>query len=339
MDNKVEVLARVYRGKAVEAIHYGAIAVVNAKGKLTHYVGDPYQPFMTRSSIKPFQIMPLFISGAADHYKFSPKQLAIMCGSHVGSDEHYNIVSQNLQIAGNSPENLKCGCHWPLGMQIDKKYPLNGEDKDPVRHNCSGKHSGFLALVKYLNDDIGEYLNPESRLQKLIKQTLSEFCEYPLEQMHCGIDGCCVPNYPMPIYNLALGFKKIMNGDATGKVTADILRRIKEAMTTYPEMVSGEKRLDLDLSRSFKGKLISKVGAESVEGIAFSDPPVGIAVKVHDGNQRALGAICLSIFKQLGYIKNIKDFPLLEKYEKPEVRNVSDILTGHIVPEFELKKV
>ena len=157
--------------------------------------------------------------------------------------------------------------------------------------------------------------------------------------MYCGVDGCSAPNYPLPLYNMALGFKKIMNGDATGKVTADILKRIKEAMTTYPEMVSGEKRLDLDLSQSFEGKLISKVGAESIEGIAFSDPPVGIAVKIHDGNQRALGAICLSIFKQLGYIKDIKDFPLLGKYEKPEVRNVSDILTGFIIPEFELKKV
>jgi len=157
--------------------------------------------------------------------------------------------------------------------------------------------------------------------------------------MHTGIDGCSAPNYPMPIYNLALGFKKIMNGDATGKVTKDILSRIREAITTYPEMVSGEKRLDLDMTRSFGGRLISKIGAESIQGIGFSDPAAGIAIKVHDGNQRALGAICLSIFKQLGYIKDIKDFPLLEKYEKPEVRNAKNKLTGYIVPEFELKKV
>jgi len=339
MDKKVEVLARVYRGKAVEAIHYGAIAVVNAKGELTHYVGDPYEPFMTRSSIKPFQLMPLFISGAADHYKFTPKQLAIMCGSHVGSDDHYEVVMSNLEAAGNSPDNFKCGCHWPIGMMMTQDYPLKGEDKDSVRHNCSGKHSGFLAQAKYLKDDVGEYLNPESKTQKLVKRTLSEFCEYPIEDMHYGVDGCSAPNYPMPLYNMALGFKKIMNGDATGNVTKEILSRIKEAMTTYPEMVSGEKRLDLDLSRSFKGKLISKVGAESIEGIALDDPPVGIAVKVHDGNQRALGAICLSILRQLGYIKDMKDFPLLDKFVKPEVRNVRDTLTGYIIPEFELKKV
>jgi len=339
MDKKVEILARVYRGKSVEAIHYGAIAVVNAEGELTHYIGDPYEPFMTRSSIKPFQVMPLFVSGAADHFKFTPKQLAIMCGSHVGSDQHYEIVMQNLKTAGNSPENLKCGCHWPLGMMMEQNYPLNGEDKDPVRHNCSGKHSGFLAQARFLKDEIGEYLNPNSKTQQLVKRTLSDFCEYDFDKMHTGIDGCSAPNYPMPIYNLALGFKKIMNGDATGKVTKDILSRIREAITTYPEMVSGEKRLDLDMTRSFGGRLISKIGAESIQGIGFSDPAAGIAIKVHDGNQRALGAICLSIFKQLGYIKDIKDFPLLEKYEKPEVRNAKNKLTGYIVPEFELKKV
>ena len=92
MIKDVEILARVYRGEAVEAIHYGAIAVVDGDGRLTHYVGDPYEPFMTRSSIKPFQLMPLLVTGAADNYGFAPRQLAVMCGSHVGSDDHHQAL-------------------------------------------------------------------------------------------------------------------------------------------------------------------------------------------------------------------------------------------------------
>ncbi|RKX28603.1 MAG: asparaginase [Candidatus Zixiibacteriota bacterium] len=339
MTSDINILARVYRGEAVEAVHYGAIAIVDGDGKLTHYVGDPHQPFMTRSSIKPFQIMPLLVSGAADHYGFTQRQLAIMCGSHTGSDDHYEVVMSNLRLAGNEPEDLQCGCHWPLGMMIDKKYPLDGEDKDPVRHNCSGKHSGFLALARFLDEAKEEYLNPNSQVQRMVKQILSDFCEYPEDKMPVGIDGCSAPNYPLPLFNLALGFMKIANLQSGGGVSADILSRIRDAMTTYPEMVSGEKRFDFDLARSFPSRLICKVGAESIEIIGLSDPPLGITIKIHDGNQRALGAVCVSVLKQLGIIKNMKDYPLLAKHERPEIRNYRDTLTGHISAEFELKEI
>ncbi|MFH1374045.1 MAG: asparaginase [bacterium] len=339
MSKSPEILARVYRGDAVEAVHYGAIAVVNGKGRLTHAVGDPHEPFMTRSSIKPFQLMPLLVSGAADHYGFTPRQLAVMCGSHTGGDDHHRVVSSNLGLADCGPENLRCGCHWPLGMQTDKKYPLDGEDQDPVRHNCSGKHSGFLALTRFFGDDVEEYLNPASRTQQMAKRILSDFCAYPVEKMPTGTDGCSAPNWPLPPYNLALGFMKLANRQADAGVSAEILSRIRGAMTTYPEMVSGEKRLDLDLARSFSPRLICKVGAESIEGIGLSDPPLGIAVKIYDGNQRALGAVCVSVLKQLGIIENIEGFPLLIRHKRPEIRNYRDFLTGHIETEFELREV
>ncbi|MBU8934690.1 MAG: asparaginase [candidate division Zixibacteria bacterium] len=339
MTKGVEILARVYRGEAVEAIHYGVIAVVDGDGSLTHFVGDPHEPFMTRSSIKPFQLMPLLVSGAADNYGFTPRQLAVMCGSHTGSNDHHQVISSNLDLSDSGPDNLLCGSHWPLGMQIDKKYPMAGEDKDPVRHNCSGKHSGFLALAQFLGDAKEEYLNPDSKTQQMVKGTLSDFCEYPANKMPVGTDGCSAPNWPLPPYNLALGFKKLANCQAHAGVSADILARIRQAMTTYPEMVSGEKRLDLDLARSFPTRLICKVGAESVEAIGLSDPPLGIVVKIHDGNQRALGAVCVSVLKQLGIIENIEDYPLLARHERPEIRNYRNILTGHVVTEFKLREV
>lgn len=339
MSQSPQILARVYRGEAVEAVHYGAIAVVDGEGRLTHAVGDPYEPFMTRSAIKPFQLMPLLVSGAADHYGFTPRQLAVMCGSHTGSNDHHEVVSSNLDLSHSGPENLLCGCHWPLGMQLAKQYPLDGEDKDPVRHNCSGKHSGFLAQTRFLGDDVEEYLNPDSRTQQMAKRTLSEFCEYPADKMPTGTDGCSAPNWPLPLFNLALGFKKLANGQADAGVSSEVLNRIRTAMTTFPEMVSGEKRLDLDLARSFSPRLICKVGAESIEGIGLSDPPLGIAVKIHDGNQRALGAVCVAVLIQLGIIENISDYPLLVRHECPEIRNYRDLLTGHVKTDFELREV
>ncbi len=50
-----ELAVRVVRGKAVEAEHYAAVAVVDRTGKLTHYLGDPDSVWMTRSSVNRFR--------------------------------------------------------------------------------------------------------------------------------------------------------------------------------------------------------------------------------------------------------------------------------------------
>ena len=339
MSYKVEQVATVYRGEAIEAIHHGSVAVINIKGQLTHYFGDPEFATITRSCIKPFQLMPLLTSGAADRFGFSPEQLAVMCGSHIGSDHHRAVVISNLKAADHDVEDLQCGCHWPLGMMMSNDYPLHEEDKDTARHNCSGKHSGFLALARFLGDDKANYLSPESRTQMMVMKAVSDFCEYPLEKMPIGIDGCSAPNFPLALRNLALGFMKLANALSDDLILRPAMNRIREAMWSFPEMVSGKGRFDLALMRSFPNNVVCKIGAEAVEGIGFSDPSLGIAVKIHDGNDRALGTVCISALKQLGIIGNIDDFPLLKPYENPEVRNVRDFVTGHIVPKFKLKRI
>jgi L-asparaginase II len=334
----LELAARVYRGPHVEAVHYASVAVVDVGGRITHCLGDPHMVTMMRSSIKPFQALPFIILGGADKFEFSNKQLAILCGSHSGTDEHVETVLANLKAAGNSPSDLDCGSHVPIFMQSNGTFPTRGEDKDPVRHNCSGKHSGFLALAKFLGESAGEYLNPNSRAQQLVKQALADACEHPSDKMIPAIDGCSAPNYPLPLWKLALGFRKFANGEGNTEEMRSAFRRLKAAITEYPHMVSGEKRLDLALMRSFPGNIVCKGGAESLQAIGFSDPKIGIAVKVLDGSPRALGAIVVEVLRQLGLISDIETHPHLRSYKKPEVRNSHDRLTGHIVAEFTLRK-
>ena len=338
MDTQVELAARVFRNNTAEAVHYASVAVVDSEGRLTHYLGDPYMTIMARSSIKPFQLLPLIMTGGVAAFGFTPRQLAIMCGSHVGSDEHRDVVLSNLERAGNKPEDLQCGCHWPIGMEMARQYPASGEDTDPVRHNCSGKHSGFLALTRHLGRDIAKYLDPDSQTQQMVKAAVAEYCEFAAEKMDVTIDGCSAPNFSMPLYNLALGFKKLANVEGSSVQQKDAVATIKAAMIAYPEMVSGEKRLDLSVMRSFPRNVVCKIGAESLEGVGFADPSLGIAVKVHDGNQRALGAIVVEVMKQLGIIANMSDFPYLKSEEEPPVKNNRGTTTGYIVPDFKLRK-
>lgn len=327
----------INRGETIEATHYASIAVIDSTGNVTNHLGDPELVTMTRSSIKPFQLVPLVATGAADEFGFSNPNLSIMAGSHSGTDEHIRVVQSNLQKAGNEASMLRCGSHWPLGMQVDSKYPSNGEDKDPLRHNCSGKHSGFLALARFLGMQPERYLDPDSEVQRLVRKTLSEICEYPEEQMHLGTDGCSAPNYPLPLRNLALGFMKLATQTGNTSRTQKALSRIREAMSEFPLLYSGEGRYDYNLMRSFPWNVICKGGAEALQAIGFADPAIGIAIKVHDGNARGLGTICLEVLKQLGIVKNMDDFPHLKQYDMPEVRNNMGLVTGHMTPVFQLK--
>jgi L-asparaginase II len=334
-----EPAAIIYRGSVVEATHYASIAVVNDSGKVTHYLGDPEQVTMTRSSIKPFQLIPLVVSGAADEFGYSNPNLSIMAGSHSGTDEHIRVVAANLKRAGNDASHLKCGHHWPLGMQTENKYPLKGEDRDPLRHNCSGKHSGFLALARYLGVEPAKYLEPESQVQRLVKSAVSEVCEYPEELMYLGTDGCSAPNFPLPIRNLARGFMKLAGHGSADDRTARALARIREAMSEFPLLFSGENRFDYNLMQSFPWRAVCKGGAEALQAIGFVEPRIGIVVKVHDGNARGLGVICLEVLRQLGIVQNMDDFPHLKRYDMPEVKNNAGLVTGHVVPTFKLKSI
>jgi len=333
-----EIAAKVYRGDTVEAIHHASIAVVDGGSKLSHYLGDPNHIIMSRSAIKPFQALPLILSGAADRYGFTAGQLSIICGSHNGTNEHRELVVSILDRSDCGPGDLQCGVHLPIFMRIAETYPGNGEDKDPVRHNCSGKHAGFLALAKFLGEDIGEYLNPEKKTQQIVQKAVAEITEYPQEEMRVSVDGCSAPNFSLPLFNLALGFKKLACAQGSSPEVSMALARIKTAMTEYPEMFSGEGRFDLDLMRSFPGNIVCKVGAEALQGIGFSDPPLGIAVKIHDGNSRALWPVCVEVLKQLGMIAKGGDFSYLRRHESPSVRNARGLVTGQITPAFQLSE-
>jgi len=339
VNNGTDVAALVYRDPIIEAVHYATVAVLDGKGRLTHYLGNPDVQYMTRSVVKPFQAMALLMAGGFERFGFSPKQLAVMCASHTGSDEHRELVMSNLAQAGNSPNDLKCGMHWPIGMRQDEQYPLNGEDKDVLRHNCSGKHSGFLALARHLGEDVSKYLDPDSRTQQLVRAAVAEMCEYQIERATVGIDGCSAPVFSIPIRNLALGFKKLASGEGNTPTLAEASSLVSDAMRAHPLMVSGEKRLDYDLMRSFPGNVVCKIGAEAIEGIGFADPPLGITVKIIDGNQRALGPVIVEALKQLGLIKNIDEFPFLKPHERPVIRNYRGLATGKIVAQFRLKEV
>ena len=330
--------AVVTRGGGVDAWHAAAVAVVDGGGRVVRALGDPELVTFTRSAIKPLQALPLCLTGAADAFGFDAEELALAAASHDGSDVHRAVAERMLTKAGAGAGDLRCGAHWPIGMRAAGRHPCAGEDRNPLRHNCSGKHAGFLAVARTLGVGFNRYLDPDSGVQRAVRRAVADACEIEEASLLVATDGCSAPNFAMPLSALARGFKNLATRGPAGAPLDAALARVRGAMQAHPLMVSGEMRFDAQLSRSFGGRLVCKGGAEGLEAIGFSDPPLGIAVKVLDGGERAGPPICLAVLRALGLITGETPEPLAGR-ERPVLTNHQGLETGAIVASVKLETV
>jgi L-asparaginase II len=329
--------ARVYRGDGVEAVHAAAIAVVDADSQLTHFLGDPRQAFFSRSSIKPLQALPLVEAGGLEHFGFDARELALCAASHSGTGQHRAIVLGMLHKLGLDAAALQCGNAVPLGLTLAGGGSGPGAQVDSLSHNCSGKHSGFLALAKLLHQPLDTYLEPTGAVQRTVRQAVADACEVDVGSLVVGTDGCSAPNYSLPLLNLAVGFKNLALANGATP-TGAARQRVREAMLAHPVLVSGERRLDYDLATAFPGRALVKGGAEALMLLAFAEPALGIAIKVLDGGSRALEPILVETLKQLGLIDDMARFPSLQRYERPSIANARQLKTGEVRAELTLER-
>jgi len=93
-------LVHILRGGRVESVHYGHVAVVDGGGRLLAWSGNPQVPIYPRSAFKPFQALPLVESGAFAASGLGPDALALIAGSHGGTDRHAALARSILERAG-----------------------------------------------------------------------------------------------------------------------------------------------------------------------------------------------------------------------------------------------
>lgn len=303
--------------ETVESIHFGAAAVVDAHGKLLASYGDPQTVTFLRSSSKPFQAMPFFERGGHEHFQLSLREMALLCSSHSGTDEHYQTVTAIQEKAGVKESDLLCGTHPVLDHETAKAMRSRNEKPTPNRHNCSGKHTGFLAFARMENLPIETYLNPQHPIQKIIIKTFAEMARFPVENILTGTDGCSAPVFAVPLYNAALGFARLCDpqgGQVQPAKRAETCHLITRAMTSNPDMVGGPGRFDTLIMQAFQGKVVSKAGAEAFQALGImpgvlspDSPGIGIAYKISDGDNtgRARRAVGLEILNQLGLLSMI----------------------------------
>lgn len=321
-------LAEVTRGSQVESLHLGSVAVVNTRGELLYHAGDPHFLTFTRSALKPFQAIPFLRDGGPAHFGYGSREIALMCASHSGEAMHVDIVQAMLRKAGCDEHHLRCGCHVPIHYATEEKQPPADTTFNQLHHNCSGKHAGFLAYCVQHGQATDSYIDPAHPLQREIRYSVAEVARVPESDLKIGIDGCSAPNYAMPLSQLALAYARLAQGDADPEL-GSVLSELFNAMTSHPELVSGTGRSDLAFMQTAPGDWVAKGGAEAVQVIGVRSAGLGIALKVADGNARALYPAAVAVLQQLGLITAVEATPLAP-WLQPQLRNFRGLHTGDI---------
>ncbi len=316
------LITQVTRSGYVESFHVGYGVIVDPAGGIIKAYGDAEYLTYVRSSAKPLQGMATLRSGAYDDFKLTPEELAVICSSHSGEPIHTETVSQIFSKAGIGPELLACGIHPPIHRESAKALQNAGMAPQQIHNNCSGKHSGMLATCVQLGYPMEDYLNPEHPVQQYIYEIVKEYTDS--DTIHRGVDGCSAPVFYLPLQKVAMAFAKITQQEKQE------CRQIFQAMNGNPYLVGGGGRFDTALMESYPDKMMSKGGAEAVSAAGFIMPDgqvYGLAVKVLDGNYRAIGQMVLKMLEDVGFVKEPISKKLM-KWWNPQLKNHAKHIIG-----------
>jgi L-asparaginase len=246
----------VTRGGLVESRHL-VHAVVVRDGEVAGAWGDPGVVSFVRSAAKPLQALPLVPFGLPED------ELAIACASHEALPEQLVAVRALLERAGAATEDLECGA----------------EHGSKLRHNCSGKHAGFLLLARQNGWPTEGYRLPEHPVQQEVRRIVAEAVGKDAAELDTAVDGCGVPTFAFSLVEMACVFAGLARGEPAG---ADAVVR---AMTAHSQLIGGPGAVDTLVMQALPGS-VAKRGAEGVLCVGLADG-AGVALKVDDGANRA----------------------------------------------------
>lgn len=331
-------LVEVTRGPLVDCIHYGSFAICDSAGNLLHAGGDTERPIFLRSSAKPFQCIPLIENGGVEKYHLTNQELAIMCGSHYGTDQHVEVVFSVLLRLGLTENALACGMQPPEDSATARRMAKHDEPNTPLRHNCSGKHAGMLAQCKLRGLPTADYLSPDHPVQISILKTFAELCEVSVSEIPLGVDGCSAPVFAIPLRKAAAAFARLADPSSLQELRGNALNTVFQAMTSNPDMVAAKGAFDTRLMEVGRGHILAKGGAEGYQAVALkpgacgkNSPALGITMKISDGDRanRARNTAMISILKQLGALDDAQLAELADFTDRPQT-NWRNLPVGEI---------
>jgi L-asparaginase II len=280
MPEPIRVVVR--RGGVVEAAHV-VHAVAVRDGKKVAEAGDGSLPTLMRSSAKPFQALPL----ARAYGDLDERELAIASASHLANSEQLAAVRLLLARAHAREDDLECG--------------PDGHPPARVKHNCSGKHAGMLAVCRANGWRTEGYRLETHRMQRANLRDVAQATGLDEDAIPTAVDGCGVVTFGLTLERMASMFTQLEESPE-GK-------RVADAMRAHPELIRGHGATDTVLMQSAAGA-VAKGGAEGLLCGALADG-TGFALKTADGSGRALGPATASFLGRVGVeVPALAELPL-----------------------------
>jgi L-asparaginase II len=287
------ITVAVRRGETVESRHrVHAVAVQD--GTVIAEAGEGSLVTFMRSAAKPIQALPLTRALP----ELSEEELAIACASHLARPEQLAAVRSLLARAPAGEDELECGAV--------------GDPPAPINHNCSGKHAGMLALCRAHGWDSRGYRLPDHQCQRAMLAEVARTSDLAENELETAIDGCGVATFALPLERMALAFARLERLDGGDRVAA--------AMRAHPALIRGPDSVDTNVMRAHEG-WVAKGGAEGLM-CAAGPRGLGVALKIEDGNGRAIGPAVAAFLARLGYP--------VEKLERASIENGRGEVVGEI---------
>ena len=318
------ILCRVTRGELTESIHVAFAVAVDETRQPFYSTGDPQYLTCIRSSLKPFQAAASVKAGAVDAAEFNDEELALMCASHKGEKMHVKTAQSMLTKLGLTVDDYECGSHFPSDTLTRHRMIREDKEAQPLHNNCSGKHAGMLALAKHLGQGTANYIKKDHPVQRTILEYVQDITG--LETIPTEIDGCSAPTPFMTLETIAGLFQTLAAGNEPE------LKRVFKAMCSCPDLVGGSNHFDTNFIKALTGRGVTKVGGESVRGIALKTQdkgPVGIALKILDGNFRALPVATMKLLEHLELLTE-EELQNLDKFRTKILKNHNQMEIGRI---------
>lgn len=294
------ITIEVTRGALVESRHRVTVAVVDVAGTVVLQAGDVERPVYARSSIKPLQALAVVESGAADAFALTDAEVALACASHNGEARHTEAVHAWLERVGFSVADLECGAHAPSDAESAADLVRAGVQPTALHNNCSGKHAGFLTLVRHIGAKLPGYVRFDHPVQQRVLGILEQMTGLDLDQAPRGIDGCGIPVIAIPLGNIALAMARLAQPDDQPEPRQAAAARICHAMAAQPFMIAGTDRFDTRVIEATGGAALVKAGAEGFHCATLPALGLGVALKVEDGAKRAAEVAMAHMLRRLG---------------------------------------
>jgi L-asparaginase II len=147
-----------------------------------------------------------------------------------------------------------------------------------------------------------------------------------------AVDGCGIPVYATSLRRAARAFARLATPAAErAPDEAGALEAVRAAMAAQPAYVGGTGRFDSALIAATGGRIVGKVGAEGVHGDAVAREGLGLALKVIDGERRAVAPAALLLLRELGALE-ASERTALAAFASVEVHNAAGRSVGRIQP-------